>query len=132
MFVDNVTYTGQQGASLPTVTRRRHRSLRSRGRAGQRRVHRHSHRHERQPGRQLHRQWHGHWTGNADYTALPGSVTIPSGSSTATITVVPVNDSISEGNETVILTLSNNSDYDIGSSINGTVTIADNDVGVHK
>jgi Calx-beta domain len=63
----------------------------------------------------------------ADYTALPGSVTIPAGASSATITVTPVNDSLVEGPETVILTLTDGPGYVPGTPKSDTVTIADND-----
>ena len=66
-------------------------------------------------------------TNGADYSALLTSVTIPASSATATITVTPVNDTLVESNETVILTLSANAAYTIGSPNNATVTIADND-----
>ncbi|HON08084.1 MAG TPA: Calx-beta domain-containing protein, partial [Verrucomicrobiota bacterium] len=40
-----------------------------------------------------------------DYLALPGVLVIPEGSRTANITIVPIDDKITEGPETVILTL---------------------------
>lgn len=40
-----------------------------------------------------------------DYQALSGSVTIPAGSTTASITVVPINDSEDELDETVVVTI---------------------------
>jgi len=66
-------------------------------------------------------------TFNTDYTGLSTSVTIPAGSTTATVTLTPVDDLIVEGNETAIVTLSANSIYTIGSPSTATVTIADND-----
>jgi subtilisin family serine protease len=62
-----------------------------------------------------------------DYQTLSGSVTIASGSSSANITVMPIDDSVDENNETVILTLSANSAYTVGSPSSATVSIADND-----
>ncbi|HEX9366426.1 MAG TPA: S8 family serine peptidase, partial [Vicinamibacterales bacterium] len=47
----------------------------------------------------------GNATSGADYVALPGSVTIPSGASSATIVVTPVDDNIYELDETVVVTL---------------------------
>ena len=67
-------------------------------------------------------------TNGADYTALSGTVTIPAGSSSAAITVAPIDDSLVEGNETVVITLSSGSGYTVGTPTNATVTIADNDV----
>ncbi len=56
------------------------------------------------------------------------AVTIPAGQSSATITVTPVDDAVTEGNETVVLTLSNSAAYAIGASSIATVTITDNDL----
>src|SRR6266542_1806326 len=66
----------------------------------------------------------------SDYATLSGSVSIPAGSSSATVTVNPVNDTAVEGNETVVLTLSADAAYTIGSPNSATVTIADNDQAV--
>jgi hypothetical protein len=66
-------------------------------------------------------------TAGSDYNALSGSVTIPSGSATANITVTPKDDSSVEGTETVIVTLASSSSYNRGTPSNATVNIADND-----
>jgi hypothetical protein len=58
---------------------------------------------------------------------LNGSTTIPAGSSSATVTVTPIDDTTVESSETVILTLSGNAAYAVGSPGSATVTIADND-----
>src|SRR6185312_4950595 len=63
-----------------------------------------------------------------DYQSLSGTVTIPAGQTTAPITVVPIDDSAVEGNETVVVTLSGNSNYTVGTPGSATVTIVDNDV----
>src|SRR5204863_14943 len=44
-------------------------------------------------------------TAGSDYTALSGSVTIPGGQASATITVAVLDDFVAEGPETVIVTL---------------------------
>lgn len=62
-----------------------------------------------------------------DYNKLPGSVIIPSGSATANITVTPIDDTLVESDETVIVTLSSNAAYNIGSPNSATVTIISND-----
>jgi hypothetical protein len=64
----------------------------------------------------------------ADYTALPGSVDIPSGQSWAIIRVIVIDDNTVENSETVRLTISSNSAYTIGSPSDATVTIADDDI----
>ena len=67
-------------------------------------------------------------TNGTDYQLLTGSVTLAANSSTATITVTPIDDNAVEGNETVVVTLSANAAYTLGSPSSGTVTIVDNDV----
>src|SRR5262249_47256876 len=66
-------------------------------------------------------------TAGSDYQTLSGSVTIPVSQSSATIAVTPIDDAISEGNETVVVTLSANAAYTVGSAASGTVTIIDNE-----
>ncbi len=63
----------------------------------------------------------------ADYSALPGSVTIPAGSASAAITVTPIDDVLGEGPETVVATLSAGAGYAVGSPGTAMATIADND-----
>ncbi len=48
-----------------------------------------------------------------DYSALSGTVLIPAGQATATITITPLNDSLVEGDETVVATLTSSSLYNI-------------------
>jgi hypothetical protein len=69
-------------------------------------------------------------TSGSDYTSLGTSVTIPAGSASATRTVTPVDDVTAESAETVILSLSANAAYSIGSPSGDTVTITDNDTPV--
>ena len=57
---------------------------------------------------------------------LTGTAVIPAGSSQTTIDVMPVDDAVSEGDETVILTLVPDRTYAVGTA-SATVTIADND-----
>lgn len=63
-----------------------------------------------------------------DYTALPPSVTIPSGSTTTTLNVAALEDAIVELNETVTVSITPNSIYAIGSPDNATVTFIDSTV----
>ena len=73
-----------------------------------------------------------------DYQDIIGSVTIPTGSTTATIPINVIDDSLVEGSETVIVNLSANTNYNSGTGGNnidfgdtsGTVTIADNDFAI--
>jgi subtilisin family serine protease len=67
-------------------------------------------------------------TAGSDYQALAGSVVIPSGQSSATITVTPIDDAVAgEPDETVIGTVSPNAAYAVGAPSSATVTITDND-----
>ncbi len=67
-------------------------------------------------------------TVTTDYTA-PASVIIPSGSSSATVTLTPVDDAADEGTETAIITISTSSTYARDTLSNAqTVMIHDNDL----
>jgi hypothetical protein len=71
-------------------------------------------------------QAEGTATNGKDYQALTGSVIIPAGRSSATITVTPIDDGIvEEGNETVVLQLQADAAYSLGTSKSTTVTIID-------
>ena len=62
----------------------------------------------------------------SDYQAISGSVTIPAGQASTTLTITPLADAVIEPDETVILTLiANPTVYLIGSPSSATVTIAD-------
>ena len=63
----------------------------------------------------------------ADYATLPGNVTIPAGSVSATIIVDTIDDSVAEGDESVVLTLSADPAYVIGSPNSATVDMEDDD-----
>jgi len=63
-----------------------------------------------------------------DYTALAASVVIPAGSASATVNITPLDDSLVEATETVMLTLASNSAYTVDSTkASATVSILDND-----
>jgi regulation of enolase protein 1 (concanavalin A-like superfamily) len=67
---------------------------------------------------------------STDYTAFSPatSITIPSGQSSAVLTVTTANNSTAELNETVIVTLGTGSGYTVGTPSAATVTIQDDDV----
>jgi hypothetical protein len=69
----------------------------------------------------------GSATNGSDYAALSGTMTIPAGAISAPITVAPIADTLSEGPEQVIVTLTSNSSstYFLGAPTSATVTIAD-------
>lgn len=65
-------------------------------------------------------------TNTTDYMTLPTSVAFAANQTTATLNVVPVNDALIEGPESVLVSL-NSGSYDIGANSSATVTITDND-----
>ncbi|AFY82417.1 SBBP repeat-containing protein [Oscillatoria acuminata] len=69
----------------------------------------------------------GNAVNGSDYSAIPNSITIPAGQSSIAIDITAIDDSLVEGDEQVILTLSVGSDYQIGGQNSATVTIVDND-----
>lgn len=66
-------------------------------------------------------------TSGSDYTALASTVSIPVGQASVTMAVTPKDDTLVEGNETVIATVASSSGYTVGTPTSATVTIADND-----
>jgi len=69
----------------------------------------------------------GRATPGADYVALAATSTIIAGSPTRTITVTPIDDTIDEDDQTVLLTVSPGACYTVGAPATATVTIQDND-----
>ena len=71
-------------------------------------------------------------TGAATFTATSGTVVIPGGSATATVTIDPSVDTTVEPDETVVLTVTSGTGYSVGSpsSASGTITNDDTDVSV--
>lgn len=66
-------------------------------------------------------------TNGVDYTPAPTrSVTIPAGQSSVNITISPIDDTATELDESVILTLVNSPNYNVGATT-ATINIADND-----
>lgn len=66
----------------------------------------------------------------SDFTALSGTVTLSANSSTATVTVVPLNDSIVEADETVTMTVLPGTAHTVGATSVATVTIQDDEAPV--
>lgn len=63
----------------------------------------------------------------ANGTATTGSVTIAAGATTATITLTPIQDTLFEGKETAIFTLTADAAYTVGAPRSAQVVIADNE-----
>ena len=69
----------------------------------------------------------GSASNGSDYTLPAGTLTIPAGSLTGTITVALVDDALVEADETVVVTLGTPQNADLAASSSFTLTIADND-----
>jgi len=67
-------------------------------------------------------------TAGSDYVALPPSVQFPVGAATVNVPVTPIDDTLVESNETVVLSLSGNVGYLPGNPAAATVTIVSDDV----
>ncbi|MFM6409203.1 MAG: Calx-beta domain-containing protein, partial [Microcystis sp.] len=67
-------------------------------------------------------------TKGTDYNNLTGTVSFAAGAATALININPIDDTLAEGSETVILTLGTGTGYTVGATNTATVTIADNEV----
>jgi sugar lactone lactonase YvrE len=65
-----------------------------------------------------------------DYAPIVASVTIPAGSNSATITIIPIDDELVEGSENVVLTLVASDDYEVGPNNTAEVVIVSDDVPV--
>lgn len=63
-----------------------------------------------------------------DYTTPAGSVTIPAGSASATFNLTPINDSLVEGDETVIVTLLPALSYNVANPAAYSLTLVDNEL----
>lgn len=66
-------------------------------------------------------------TAARDYVALSGTVTIPAGATLGDILVAPLDDNLVEPTETVIVTLTPNANYLVGTANRATVNITSND-----
>lgn len=66
----------------------------------------------------------------SDFTPLPSSVVIPAGESSIGMVVASIDDPVVEGDETVVLTISPHSSYQVGTPSSATVTIQSDDVPV--
>ncbi len=67
-------------------------------------------------------------TADSDYTALSGTLTVPAGVRAAIIPVPIIDDSDPERNETVVLTLTDDADYQVGTRGKHRLTIGASDL----
>ncbi len=66
-------------------------------------------------------------TNGVDYQTLGTSALIPANQTSVTVTVIPIDDDLIEGDETVVLTISADAAYVIGTPAAATLVILDND-----
>jgi hypothetical protein len=67
-------------------------------------------------------------TAGSDYVNFPLTLTIPAGASRKDLLVTPLNDSLAEARETVVLTLAADAAYTVGNPSTATVTITSEDL----
>ncbi len=84
---------------------------------------------DRQYGIDFNRQLYlsGTATKGTDYNNLTGTVSFAVGAATALININPIDDTLAEGSETVILTLGTGTGYTLGATKTGTVTLMDDE-----
>lgn len=70
-------------------------------------------------------------TNGTDYQSVPTSVSFLANETQKDIVITPIDDTLQEGPETVILTIQSSANYFLGATVTGTVTIADNDFPVN-
>lgn len=71
-------------------------------------------------------------TSGADFAALPDTVTIPDGSSSVNLLVVPINDSLVEGSETIVAeVVDGGGGYFVGNPSSASITVIDRSA-VHR
>ena len=69
-------------------------------------------------------------TSGSDYQAVPGQVSLAPGVAAATVTIVPVNDTTIEPDETIVLTIGPAAGYALGTPSSATVTLLSDDRAV--
>jgi hypothetical protein len=69
-------------------------------------------------------------TNGTDYQTIGTSVVIPAGATSATIPVTVIDDSLLEGTESVVITISASANYTVGATGSATVNIADDEIGI--
>ncbi len=69
----------------------------------------------------------GSATNGVDYTLLTNQITIPAGKTTASIFLTPVDDSVVEPTETIVLTIRGGGGYTVGFPLSATLSIVDNE-----
>ncbi len=66
-------------------------------------------------------------TNGADYGTLDGTLTIPAGAASVPLEIIPLDDTLAEGAETIVVTLTGSTFYNLDASYSVTITIADDE-----
>jgi hypothetical protein len=72
----------------------------------------------------------GSATNGVDYSTIPSTVTIAAGKTTALVEVAPIQDSLVEGNEDVVVSIAPGDAYFAGAADSATITIADDEISL--
>ncbi|MBK7994268.1 MAG: hypothetical protein IPK14_12850 [Blastocatellia bacterium] len=72
-------------------------------------------------------QLSGTATINQDYVGIVNQLVIPAGATSATLSIIPIDDTVPEGDETIILSLLDDPTYKLSLNSQDTVTIVDDD-----
>jgi len=67
-----------------------------------------------------------------NYSSITNSVLIPAGTTSTTISIVPLDDNLVDGDQTVVLTVSASATYNPGAPVSATVTIHDTPFNVWR
>jgi subtilisin family serine protease/subtilase family serine protease len=76
----------------------------------------------------VHLSVSGSATAGTDYVAIPNAVTIDAAAASASVAVAAIDDTVFESDETVVLTLTADPTYSLGSPTQATVTIVSDDL----
>jgi len=71
-------------------------------------------------------------TNGSDYNSLGSTIVIPAGASSVTIPIIPIDNFTLESAETVVLNLSTDTAYNLGTNNSATVNITDNDTSIYE
>jgi hypothetical protein len=71
-------------------------------------------------------------TSGVDYASLSGTAVFNPGSSTATVSIIPIDDQAIEGSESIVVNLVNGAGYSFVAGSNATITLEDNDFSLTR
>ena len=78
----------------------------------------------------VHRRRGGTATNSSDYSNISNTLIFLAGQATLDRPIVPVNDALVEGTETVTLTVVDGANYDLGAPVTGSIDILDQPIPI--